>query len=138
MPPYLLDSDSIIDYLKGFSSSVSFIAEIDRQGEVLATCDIVIAEVHAGLYERDRTAARELLATLAFLPSSRASASRAGDWKFAYARQGQALSLADCLIAAIALEHGAEIVTANIRDFPMPEVTVLPLPRARPNRDDRP
>jgi predicted nucleic acid-binding protein len=49
MPPYLLDTDSIIDYLKGLAFSVAFTEELDRHGMTLATCDIVVAEVHAGL-----------------------------------------------------------------------------------------
>jgi predicted nucleic acid-binding protein len=39
------------------------------------------------------------------------------------------LSTTDCLIAAIAVEHQAQLVTGNRRDFPMPEITVVPLPR---------
>jgi predicted nucleic acid-binding protein len=35
----------------------------------------------------------------------------------------------DMLIAATAVAHGATVVTANIRDFPVPEVSLLQLPR---------
>jgi predicted nucleic acid-binding protein len=39
------------------------------------------------------------------------------------------LPLTDALIAATAVEHNATVVTGNVRDYPMPEVSILPLPR---------
>jgi predicted nucleic acid-binding protein len=38
------------------------------------------------------------------------------------------LTLADTIIAAIALEHGCTLMTDNLKDFPIPELSHYPLP----------
>ncbi len=47
---------------------------------------------------------------------------QAGVWRRDFAQQGVTLHQADCLIAAAALGVGASLATANIDDFPMPEL----------------
>jgi predicted nucleic acid-binding protein len=128
----LLDTDAIIDYLKGFPSSVSFIQGLHQRGETLAVCDIVIAEVYAGLHPPDRAKAAVLLTSLAFLATTPAIAQQAGEWRYAFARQGIQLATSDTLVAATAYAHQAAIVTGNLKDYPMKGVTVLPLPRVKP------
>ncbi len=49
---------------------------------------------------------------------------RAGTWRRDFAKRGVTLSQADCLIAAAAVSIGARLATANVKDFPMPEITV--------------
>jgi predicted nucleic acid-binding protein len=39
------------------------------------------------------------------------------------------MAITDSLIAATAIDHAAVLVTGNAKDFPMPEVMLLPLPR---------
>ena len=46
---YLLDTDAVIDFFKGFPSSVELIQQLFQQGENLCTCAVVMAEVYAGL-----------------------------------------------------------------------------------------
>jgi predicted nucleic acid-binding protein len=43
---------------------------------------------------------------------------------FSFLGHGVTLSQADCLIAAAAAGVGARLITGNLRDFPMDEVTV--------------
>lgn len=131
MSRYLIDSDAIIDYLKGIASSIQLLQSLLRDGHTLATSDIVLAEVYAGLLPHERAAGERLLESLAFLSTSRQAARQAGDWRYAYSRRGTQVSLTDALIAATAQEHGAVVVTGNLRDYPMPDVTVQPLPRTQ-------
>ena len=131
MTRHLLDSDTVIDFLQGVASTVAFVQNLSQQGDVLCTNDVVLAEVYTGLHPQDYQRAEQFLATLTYLPASDAAARQAGAWRYTYARQGQALSLPDCLIAACAQEHQATIVTGNVRDFPMPGITVIALPRPR-------
>ena len=134
MSRYLLDTDAVVDYLKGVASTITLVKQLSEQGHQLCTCDIVVCELHSGLgglLPHHRAQVERLLAALEYLPTSRQAAQQAGDWRAAYRRQGVQLPATDCLIAAVASAHGAQLVTANLRDFPMPEVTVLPLPRAQ-------
>jgi predicted nucleic acid-binding protein len=125
----LLDSDAVIDYLKGVESSVHFIRDLLSHGDTFATSAIVTCEVWAGLYPSERAVGEQLLTSMVYLETSRKAARLAGEWRFAYARQGVQISSTDALIASTANEHGAGIVTANLRHFPMPELTLVPLPR---------
>jgi hypothetical protein len=52
----------------------------------------------------------------------------AGQWRYDFARQGVTLHIADALIAAVAMEEEASLITANLKDFPMSGLQVLPQP----------
>ncbi len=73
--------------------------------------------------------ASQLLQALTFLPTSAAAAQQAGEWRYQYARRGLTLSTTDAMVAATAYEHDATLVTANEDDYPMPEISVVSLPR---------
>ncbi len=128
---YLLDSDCVIDHLHSVASTTDFVAQLITAGHTMATCGIVIAEVFAGLDPTDTAWANQLLGTFEFLPTSADAARQAGQWRFLFRRQGIALATTDSLIAATALEHGAAVVTGNVRHFQMPGVSVIPLPRVQ-------
>jgi predicted nucleic acid-binding protein len=125
----LLDADAVIDYLNGIASTADLIDDLFRQDEVLCTCDVVIAEVYAGLLPAERQNGRTLLGSFRFLPGTARSARQAGVWRYDFRRQGLQLAATDCLIAAIAHAHGATLITGNIRHYPMPELNLRPLPR---------
>jgi predicted nucleic acid-binding protein len=126
---YLLDADAVIDIFKGVASTASLVDELFRANASLCTCDVVIAEVHVGLHTIERERGEALLASLRYLPCSPAGARQAGLWRYEFRRRGQQLATTDCLIAAIAHEHRATLITGNARHFPMAELNVLPLPR---------
>jgi predicted nucleic acid-binding protein len=129
MTRYLLDSDCIIDYLLGQPPAVSLLQGLHSQGDDLCTCDIVLAELYSGLRPEHRDTAERFLSTLLFLPTDAPIAQQAGAWRYHYRSQGIQLSTTDCLIAATAHAHGAQVVTGNTKDFPMPELTILTLPK---------
>jgi tRNA(fMet)-specific endonuclease VapC len=133
MSLHLLDADTIIDYTANFLTTKSFIDALVAAQQTLCTCAVVLAEVYTGLRPEHAVRGEELLSSFLFLPTSDDAGRQAGRWRYAYARRGIQLSTTDMLIAATALEHGARLVTANLKDYPMPEIDLLPLPRARRN-----
>jgi predicted nucleic acid-binding protein len=126
---YLLDTDAVIDLFKGFPSTVELVQQLFQQGETLCTCAVVVAEVYAGLNPTERSPGQELLGSLRFFATSAGAARQAGLWRYAFARQGVQLATTDCLIAAIAYERGATLVTGNTDHYPMPELRRMQLPR---------
>ncbi len=132
MAAFLLDSDAVIDYLQGMQPATQMIQDLYSRGDALCTSDVVVCEVYSGLSSTESPRAEELLDSLRFLQTSRHAARQAGQWRHLYRRSGKHLPVTDTLIAATALDHRATIITANISDYPMPEVTILPL--ARPTR----
>jgi hypothetical protein len=125
MAQYLLDTDAVLDYLNRHAPTVTLMRSLVAQGERLCACDIVLAEVYAGLLPRDEERAAAFLPTLDYLPASAAAAETAGRWRFQFARRGRQLPVTDALIAATALEYNATIITGNVPDYPMPEVAVI-------------
>lgn len=132
MARFLLDSDACIDYLKGRSGSIDLINDLSRRENRLCTCDVIVAEVVSGLSPAEIATGRTLLESFEYLPATFAAGWLAGRWRYDFARQGVTLPAGDCLIAAIAVEHGAGLITGNTRHYPMPSVIITPLPRAGP------
>lgn len=131
MARYLLDTDAVIDYLKGFAPSISLIQDLHNQGNFLCVCDVVIAEVYSGLRPGDRKKAAGLLDACFFLPTSAEIAKQAGEWRYRYSRRGVILSTTDVLVAATAHAHRAMILTGNLDHYPMKKGLVSPLPRVK-------
>jgi tRNA(fMet)-specific endonuclease VapC len=126
---HLLDADAVIDLLYDVRLSVALVRSLFDQRDALCTCDVVVAEVFSGLREEHEAAAEQLFGSLAYLPTTMAAARQAGAWRHQYLRQGRTYATTDCLIAAVAVAHRASLVTGNLRDFPMPELTIISLPR---------
>ena len=129
MTTYVLDTDAVIDVLKGIKSSIELVQLLKHDGGRLATCAVVVAEIHSGIRPQDLPLAEPLLSNLDYLDTTRAAAVQAGVWRYAAARRGLALSISDVLIAATTAAHGAILVTANATHYPMQGLRLLALPR---------
>ena len=129
MALYLLDSDVVINYIARVPLTVAMIDELYQRGDRLCTCDVVIAEVYSGMRPERERVTSGLLAGMEYLETSPGIATQAGRWRYDFSRQGRSLATTDVLIAATGLAYGATVITGNVRDYPMAEVSLLPLPR---------
>ena len=129
MALYLLDADALIDFANRFPPTIGMLQGLLQTRVSLAVCEISVAEAYSGLAASDVQRVEELIKGCDFLESRIDAAKQAGAWRYEYARKGVALTTTDMLIAATAHAHGATVVTGNVRHFPMPELSVLPLPR---------
>jgi predicted nucleic acid-binding protein len=125
---YLLDSGILIDVLNAKRGRSDLIARLIRQGDELASCCITITEVHAGMRPGEEAKTERFLRSLKFHSVTYETSKAAGALQDSWRRQGRTLSLPDATIAAVALEHGLVLVTANARHYPMPELDLYPLP----------
>ncbi len=119
----VLDSTVLIDYLRG-RSAVDYVEALLRRGDTAATTGINVDEVVRGLRGPELDPARGLFQGLLVLPIGADEGWRAGTWRREFAARGVSLAQADCLIAAATVSAGARLATANLRDFPMPELDV--------------
>jgi predicted nucleic acid-binding protein len=55
------------------------------------------------------------------------AAMQAGQDRYRYTRQGKAIAITDALLAAVARERHAILVTGNVKDFPMDDLVLFPL-----------
>jgi predicted nucleic acid-binding protein len=124
----LLDTSILIDVLRLRRQRNEWLAGLLRSGHSLATTTLNIAEIYAGMRPAEEARTEALLSGLEIYELNGARARQAGRLKNTWARKGHTLSLADAIVAAIAIERGCAVLTDNRKDFPMPEVQLYPMP----------
>lgn len=122
MTDYLLDTTEIIDYGRGHPPTVTLLNNLYEQGNSLGCCDVVIAEVYAGVKQKDRGNIEDLVEALRFYPADKGIARTAGQYINDFSQQGIRLTVADALIAAVAISYRLVIITKNQKHYPMPEI----------------
>lgn len=131
MSRYLLDTTALIDFSKGREPAFSLVNRLIEHGEEVGVSPVNIAEFYTGLAPSAWEVWDEFFEPIFLWPISLSAAKQAGKFRYDFARAGIALSTTDTLVAAVALEQGASVVTSNIKDYPMREVTLLPLREER-------
>ena len=113
----IADTDVLIDYLAGTGPAVEPVeAELARGS--LRTTVITRFELLSGARtSRQRDAILDLLAAVPALPLGDAAADHAALVRRGLDASGDAIGMADCLIAGIVLEHDATLLTRNRRHF---------------------
>jgi len=112
----LLDTSVLIDVLRGDPPAVSYVRSLDQ---VPFCSELSRVEVLQGLRARERRPAEELFDHLRWVGVDEAIARRAGELGRQYLRSHANVGVVDLVIAATALELGAEPATLNTRHFPM-------------------
>jgi predicted nucleic acid-binding protein len=124
---YLLDTATIVDFTVGFEPVRSRLqAMIDAQDE-LGVCAIQVAEFYSGVPVDQHALWNTFFGALRYWEISQAAAIQAGVFRYSFARLGRPIATPDALIAAVAREVQAIIITSNARHFPMTDVRLLSL-----------
>lgn len=126
MAEYLLDSDVIIWILRGKPEAIAAIRNLRSRGTVGCSA-LSVFEVELGMKRGEEDRTRELLQSLRCYVVDGQTASRAATWFREYRRKGRTLDFIDLLIAATSLRWNLTLVTYNPKDFPVPELALLPL-----------
>ena len=119
----LVDTDVLIDFLRGRSEAVLFLREnIDR----LSISAVSVAELFQGVRDgEERTRLSTMISAFVVLPLTEEIALAAG----LYRRDFKATigcGLADCMIAATAVHHRSQLVSLNAKHFTMVEDVKIP------------
>jgi predicted nucleic acid-binding protein len=123
----LLDTSVLIDVLRGRNQRREALAKLVRDHESLATSSLNIAELYAGMRPGEEGSTETLLGGLECFDLTGNSARLAGRLKQQWSKRGRTLTLADALIAAVAIEQRCALLTDNYKDFPMPELQLYSL-----------
>ena len=119
MSSILLDTDILINLLRGNPAARDFIADNLEKNELL--CSVIsVAEIWVGMRPHEEQATRRLVDSLRIVDVSRSVAEKAGNFKGTI--KSHVLELNDCLIAATACSLGATLATGNTRHYPMKDV----------------
>ncbi|MBI4584838.1 MAG: type II toxin-antitoxin system VapC family toxin [Planctomycetes bacterium] len=119
----LIDTDVVIDYLRGNDKAVKFFEE---SVEPFCLSAVTVAELYAGVKGADEEAKLDnFLNAHAILEIDRPKAKRAG-LLFKTYHQSHGTGIIDALIAAAAEASGSELVTLNKKHFPMLKDVFVP------------
>jgi hypothetical protein len=114
----LFDTDVLIEHLKGNPRATDLLLEASSAGQ--AACSVLTRfELLAGMRSNERSEIRLLLDSLTNLEASVEVATRAGELARTHRRSHHGISSIDYLIAATAEVHGADLLTQNVKHFPM-------------------
>jgi len=118
----LVDTDVLIDYLRGQRDAAAFLYSL---GEPPMVSVITLAELWAGARPGEEARLRQALQVLRLAKVDATIAERAGRLRRQFG-PSHGTSLPDALIAATAVELGLTLVTLNERHFPMVEKLLVP------------
>ena len=117
---YLIDTDWLIDYLKGKPAAGLLLDQLVHVG--IAISLITYGEILEGIYygkdpKQQEQIFRAFLRVTPILPLTESSLERFADIRGGLRGQGQLIGDADILIAATALDHDLTLVTQNLGHF---------------------
>jgi hypothetical protein len=115
----LLDTSVAIDHLRGSSPAVDLLSGLIEAEESLLASEIVRFELLAGVREKEVEALEQFFSALSWVPVGEEVARAAGSLAQRHRRAHGGIDDADYLIAATALLLDAELLTTNVRHFPM-------------------
>jgi tRNA(fMet)-specific endonuclease VapC len=126
MKNILIDSDILIDFLRGKVTAREFLLSVAEENTLYCSV-ITVAEIYAGMREEEKEQTDDLLNSLNIVEVNRAIAEKAGRYKQQIRRQ--TLELDDCMIAASAFCLKALLVTSNGKHYPMSDIekTIIPV-----------
>ena len=130
MATYLLDTTVIIDVLNGKRNRRGLLRELLESNHLLACCSVSVTEIYAGMRPKEERATDEFLSSLEYFSVSFPIARLAGELQREHARKGKMLKLGDVTIAAVAIFEQLTLLTDNVKDFPMRELSFYPMPKA--------
>ena len=114
----VLDTDVLVDFLRGRSKAVAF---VNAHSARIILSSIVVAELYAGVKGDAEQAALDDFVSLFRVASVNAEIAKAGGlYKRNYGKS-HGVGLADAILAATAEIENAELKTLNIKHYPMLE-----------------
>ncbi len=114
----LFDTTVLIAHLRGVRAATDLV--VDAVGATEAACSVLSrVEIEGGMSSAERPAVARLFAAMRMEPVSDLIAQRAGEHLRAYRRSHPGVDLVDYVVAATAELLGAELMTLNVKHFPM-------------------
>ena len=120
MSALVLDTDVLIEYLRGRPRAVEYLHASDAD---LHLSSLTVAELFAGAREEEKDALRTMLRAFEVVAVDAAIAEAAGELRRRYG-PSHGMGLPDAVIAATVGSVGGRLVTFNRKHFPMFEVVV--------------
>ncbi len=119
----LIDTDVLIDYLRDKAEAVSYLEGLT---EPLLISAVTVAELYAGVRDgAERARLDEFIRAFEIVPIGPEVSIKGGLYRRDYMKSHN-IGLADALVAATAEIRQAELVTLNLKHFPMLAKVTVP------------
>lgn len=115
----LLDTSVAIDHLRGSPEAVELLSSLIETEELLLASEVVRFELLAGVRKGEVEALEQFFSALSWVPVGEEVARTAGALAQRHRRSHNGIDDANYLIAATALLLDADLLTTNVRHFPM-------------------
>jgi predicted nucleic acid-binding protein len=115
----LLDTTVAVDHLRGDQAAVDLLRELVENDETLAASEVVRFELVAGVRDDELPALEQFFSAVSWVAVGEDVARAAGELARKHRGAPSGIDDADYLIAATALLLEAELLTTNVRHFPM-------------------
>jgi predicted nucleic acid-binding protein len=115
----LVDSDVLIDVLGGVPAARDALSAARARGDSLLSITPVRTEILRGVAQHDLRGAGDLLGVLRWIDVDVSLADSAASLGRPYQRSHQGISITDLLLAAAVDRVGGQLLTRNVRHFPM-------------------
>ena len=122
--PYILDTTVLIDHALGLHGATALIERLLGETGELYVCDVIVAEALSKGTEDEIQAVERLVDALEYVETTPGAARWAGTTRRQMGRASHR-RLADSIIAAVAQDFAATVVTRNPRDYTSQGVPVL-------------
>jgi predicted nucleic acid-binding protein len=112
----LLDTDVLIDFLRGYEKAVSF---VNANSSRIILSSVVVAELYAGVKgDAEQATLDRFISLFRVIPVDSEIAKTGGLYKRDYSKS-HGVGLADAILAATAESENAELITLNTKHYPM-------------------
>jgi hypothetical protein len=112
----LLDTDVLIDFLRGDEKAVSF---VNANSSRIILSSVVVAELYAGVKgDAEQATLERFISLFRVIPVDSEIAKTGGLYKRDFSKS-HGVGLADAILAATAESENAELVTLNTKHYPM-------------------
>ncbi|CAN5216834.1 type II toxin-antitoxin system VapC family toxin [soil metagenome] len=115
----LIDTTIAVDYLRGVDAAVELLERLLGSEEPVVASELVRFELLAGAREPELGALARFFSALAWAPVDDEVARVSGLLARRHRRSNTGIDDADYLIAGTAIVLDAELLTTNVRHFPM-------------------
>lgn len=121
---FLLDTTLLIDHAQGRAGAAEVLDRLFSEPNDLMVCDVVVVEALSKGPDAEMVVIGSLIRAVEYVATHPEAARWAGESRRRRRATGPR-SLADAIIAGVAQDLGATVVTRNTRDFEAQGVSVL-------------
>lgn len=115
----LLDTTVAIDHLRGDQAAADLLRDLVENDETLVASEVVRFELIAGVRDDELSALEQFFSAVSWVAVGEEVARVAGDLARKHRPAHSGIDDADYLIAATSLLLEGELLTTNVRHFPM-------------------